>query len=815
MTSEPIPPTEPAQALFPQATRMLEWDRLLDLLSGQARSTLGAARCRSLVLEISLAAAQMRLQETAEMVAFRESSDPFPSISVPDVREALGRAAKGALLEATELRDLSIVLGSAAEVVRYLGLRRNLAPALAATMAPLEALSFLQQDKAAIDRCVDPEGRINESATPELRDLTQHAQVLKRTMRGRLEVILVSRRYAEVLQEQYFAQREGRYVVPVRAEMRSAIPGIVHDVSASGATVFVEPRELVELNNSIKIAELDVDREVRRILKELSVLVARHAAEIRLGLETLAELDSIAAKASFSRLLRGQPILLNDRGRIRLRQARHPLLVLAREQVVANDLLMDEPVRVLVLSGPNTGGKTVTLKIIGLFALMVRAGLQPSCGEGSEMALFPEVYADIGDAQDLTRDLSSFSAHMTQMVRLVDQATAGPTNRVTASPHALVLLDEPVTSTDPAEGAALAEALLVRLSTLGLKVVVTTHYSALKAIAQVRPDFMNASVEFDVRTLSPTYRVLMDMPGGSSAIEIAGRLGMDDTILEAARRLLGEEDRVLERLLSDLQEKQQRLDQETIQATALRAEAERSARVAAELAEALRRSEREDRQRTRKQLTGELLEARAQVQAILDGLKGERTLIKAREAKQRLGDLEQAAQARLIPPDEALPIEQLAAGDRVEIVSLGASGTLLEPPQGKKRVRVLVGEAEMSVALSLLLGQASQGRTGAELPRRDRRSSPAAASSELSLSDTGTVLDLRGKTADDAIDLTIAALDHAALTGAASVRVIHGHGTGRLKSALRAYLQDSPYVGSFRAGERAEGGDGVTIVELK
>lgn len=815
MIPEPIPPAEPVRALFRQATAVLEWDRLLALLAGHTRSALGAERCRSLVLEASLAAAQTRLQETAEMAALRESNDPFPSLSFPDIREALGRAAKGAMLEAPELRDLSIVLGIAAEVVRYLARRRDVASALAVAAAPLEALSFLRHAKAAIDRCIDPEGNILESATPELRHLMHHAHDLKQTMRRRLEVILASRRYAEVLQEQYFAQREGRYVIPVKAEMRSKIPGIVHDVSASGATVFVEPRELVELNNSIKVAELDVEREVRRILQELSAMVTEHATVIRRGLEALAELDCIAAKASFSRLVRGRPILLNDCGRIRLRQACHPLLVLAREQVVANDLLVDEPVRVLVISGPNTGGKTVTLKIIGLFALMVRAGLQPSCGEDSEMAFFPEVYADIGDAQDLTRDLSSFSAHMTQMIRLLDQAAADRTDHVAASSRALVLLDEPVTSTDPAEGAALAEALLIRLSALGLKVVVTTHYNALKALAQTGPGFMNASVEFDVRTLSPTYRVIMDMPGGSSAIEIAGRLGMDETILDEARRLLRREDQVLERMLSDLQEKQRRLDQETVRATALRIEAERSARAAAELAEELRRSEREERQRVRKKLAGELLEARAKVQAVLDELKGERTLIKAKEAKQRLGGLEEVAQARLIPPAEFLPIEQLTVGDRVEIVSLGASGTLLEPPQGKKRVRVRVGEAEMSVAVLLLLGQAGQERTGTGPQRPAQPSGLPAVSSGFSPSDTQTVLDLRGKAADEAVDLTIAALDRATLTGAASLRVIHGHGTGRLKAVLRSYLQESPYVARFRAGERAEGGDGVTIVELK
>jgi len=785
---------------------------------------MGAERCRALPLETDLEAARTRLQETAEMVALREVDVPFPSLSFPDLREALGRASKGATLEPHELRDLSIVMGLAEEVTRYLRPRRQQAAALCVAAAPLEAVYEVSSIKEHIDRCVDPESNIRESATAELRRLTHHAHDLKQTMRQRLEVILASRRYADVLQEQYFAQREGRYVILVKAEMRGKVPGIVHDVSASGATVFLEPRELVELNNSIKVAELEVEREVKRILQELSSLVAGHAAAFLDGLEGLACLDCIAAKASFSQAVRGQPVELNSSGRIALRQARHPLLVLTREKVVANDIVLDESVRVLVISGPNTGGKTVTLKILGLFALMVRAGLQPSCGPDSEMALFPELYADIGDPQDLAKDLSSFSAHMTQMIRLLEEASSprssdgqrtGASESVLQPPKALILLDELVTSTDPAEGAALAEALLIRLSSLGLKVVVTTHYNQLKALAQTRPGFMNASVEFDVSRLAPTYRLLMGLPGGSSAIEIAGRLGMDQEILEDALQRLRREDRGLERLLGDLQEKQRRLDDDLARIAALKADAERSAREAAEITERLRLAEREDRKSVKKKLTEELLNARAQVQSIMEGLKHERTLHKAKEAKQRLAEIDTKARDRLVKPAEMVPIERVKAGDRVEVVSLGAVGTVLESPQGKKRVRVRVGEAEISVPVSGLIGLAAgvseetvrgaRGTRPAGLPRLTSSVEP----------ETSTVLDVRGKAADDALELTVAALDKAALAGVPFLRIIHGHGTGRLKAALRDYLKGSPYVAAFRAGERSEGGDGVTIVELK
>lgn len=793
-----------AQALLIQAMQSLEWDRVLEVLAGQARSPMGAECCRTLPLEAEFEAAQVRSRETAEMMALADRGDPFPALSFPDVREAVDRAAKGAPMAPHELRDLSIGLGLGADVIRYLRRHREATPVLSAVAMPLESFFDLHQLKLAIDRSVDAEGNIRESATPELRHHTHHATALKQQMRHRLDTILASKRYAEVLQEHYFAQREGRYVVPIKAEMRGKIPGIVHDVSASGATVFLEPRELVELNNAIKVADLEVQREVRRILQDLSGQVAGRAPLILDGLAALARLDCIAAKASFGRLVRGQPVALNDRGRVVLRQARHPLLVLGRERVVANDVLFDESVRVLVISGPNTGGKTVTLKIVGLLALMARAGVPLPCAPESEMAIFPEIFADIGDAQDLTKDLSSFSAHMTKMIQLLRHASPGRS-------RALVLLDEPVTSTDPAEGAALAEALLVRLADLGMKVVATTHYNQLKLLAQSRPGFRNASVEFDVATLAPTYRLIMGLPGGSSAIEIAGRLGMEEAILDRAMELLHRDDRSLERVLADLQDKHRRLSDEVARAAALRAEAERAAREAAEITERLRASEREERRGTRKKLNEALLRARAQVQDIVEEVKRERTLVKAREAKQKLADIE--AQYRPHPTDaaETVPMDRLRSGDRVELVGLEKTGTLLESPQGKKRVRVRVGDAEMSVAVAGLIGLAGpcEREPSAPVPR------PAAPRRLAGGSEAATVLDLRGKMADEALEATVAALDKAALAGATLLRIIHGHGTGRLKTVIRDYLKGSPYVAAYRAGERAEGGDGVTVVELK
>ncbi|MDH5640506.1 MAG: endonuclease MutS2 [Nitrospira sp.] len=796
-----------------KAVQALEWPRLIELLAQQAQSAMGAARCRSLLLSSELVVAHLRQQETTEMTRLLAAEDPAPSLLFPDIREVLVRAGKGGELEPHELRDCAVVVALMEDLERYMARYSAQDWALARIVDPLHGVRALRPVRSAIEAAVQPDGAIKESATPELRRLTQHAQDLKQEMREQLDRILHSRRYEEILQENYFAQREGRYVLPVKTDMRGRIPGIVHDVSVSGATVFIEPRELVELNNSVKVADLEIEREVRRILRELTELVAAKAGQIREGLDVLAEFDCVTAKAELSRRLKCNPVGLNEQGRVILKQARHPLLMLAKEQVVSNDIELDEKTLVLVISGPNTGGKTVTLKIVGLYALMVRAGLHLPCAPESEMALFTQCYADIGDAQDLSRDLSSFSAHMTQMVQLLSDAAARAESGESSVPRSLVLLDEPVTSTDPTEGAALAEALLCRLAALNMKVVVTTHYGPLKELAQTTPGFANASVEFDVARLAPTYRLFLGIPGGSSALDIAGRLGMDESILSEARRRLRHENRRLEQLMADLQIKQRQLAEDLDRAGQARKEAEQAAAEAKALQSQLEQAEEEARKGLKKKLGEQFQRARAEVQATVDAVKREQKLIKAKEAKQRLSEIEAQVRQELTPISEPIPVEQLRIGDMVEIGGLGMTGSLLEAPQGKKRVRVKVGEGEVMATVSNLIGVARS-------PAMPAAATPSSTPQRFSIGgglgiDEQTVVDVRGQAADDALDQVVAALDRAVLDGAPFLRIIHGHGTGRLKSALREYLKDSPYVAQFRPGDRSEGGDGVTVVKVR
>lgn len=466
-----------------KTAQALEWPRVLELLKQHAQSTLGKELCGSLPLADDLGSARLRQQETTEMAELLKSDEPMPSLGFPDIRENLARAAKGGELAAHELGNCAAVMALMDETARFMSRHAAEARALARVAEPLQALAKeLRPVRSAIDEAIESDGTMKESATPELRRLTHHAHELKWKIRERLDRILHSQSYKEILQELYFVQREGRYVLPVKADMRGRVPGIVHDVSVSGATVFIEPRELIDLNNAIKVADLDVEREIRRILRELTASVAEKADSIGEGVERLAEWDCIQAKAGLSRRLKCSPVALNAEGRVVLKQARHPLLMVAREEVVPNDIIADETVRVLVISGPNTGGKTVTLKIVGLYSLMARAGLHLPCAPESEMALFTECHADIGDAQDISRDLSSFSAHILQIVELLSERGKHGESLEPQAPRSLVLLDEPVTSTDPEEGAALAGAVLCRLAALGMKVVATTHYGDRKSV---------------------------------------------------------------------------------------------------------------------------------------------------------------------------------------------------------------------------------------------------------------------------------------------------------------------------------------------
>ena len=800
-----------------ETQQVLEWPQVLEVLAAQAHSALGAELCRRLPLEDTLELAQRRMQETTDMLELHHAPVPFPAVQFEDSSQALHKAEKGGVLDLHTLRALSVMIHVAGAVRRCLVVNQQTVPALFSYYASLPDLSELREE---IDRCVSAEGEMLGQASSALHDALRLAQGLKQRIRRRVENMVASSRYRELLQEPYYAQRENRYVLPIKAERQHDLPGIVHDMSASGATVFLEPRELIDLNNEIKVAELQVTREINRILQELTNRVVEHLQDLRSLLHVLTTLDGIGAKARLSARMNGTPVGLNTDGHVRLWNARHPLLPLSKEQVVPNDVMFEKDFAVLVISGPNTGGKTVLLKLLGLCSLMVRGGIHLPCGDGSEMAFFEETFADIGDAQDLTKDLSSFSAHIRKLIGLlknIEHRTSG------GSPHTLVLLDEVISSTDPAEGAALAEALLRRFADLNLKVVVTTHYNSLKTLALSTPGFLNASLEFDVNTLAPTYRFIPGIPGGSSALDIAGRLGMDPSILAHALSLVHQEDRQLDHIFADLQHTHQELKEEREEARTQRESADRDATEAHAIAERLRSTEREEIKKMKKKFREELATARAEIRRITESLHRQRTWTHAQEAQHQLQRVEDSVSQHTRASLETVPVESLEEGDIVEIANLDTLGRLLEKPEGKKSVRVQVGESEMSVHVDRLVGlgkgegiPAAVSRPAQSAPRSSKPGPPLSKADAPSGSTSSgfTGIDLRGQTAEEALEQLTAQLDQALLRNAKSVRIIHGHGTGKLKAAIRQFLAQSAYVTAFRPGAKEEGGDGVTMAEL-
>ena len=795
--------------LAKQTEQVLEWHQLLDAVACEAASSMGTELCRTLPFAEHVEEAQRQQQESFEMLQMLEGDSPLSPLNVPDIRPHLTRAAKGGVLEGLDLRDISLVSSISQSAKQWLERHAEVCPTVSRRAMNLEQLTWVGQ---TIDHCVDPQGQLRESASPVLQELMQKSQKLRQGMRRRLEQLVSSQQYEDRLQGQYFAEREHRYVIPVKAERQHEVDGIIHDISSSGATVFIEPRNLIELNNAMKFADLQVAQETRRILQDLSDAVAEHVRPLQHNFKQLAELDVLVAKARFSRKISGNPVQFNSHHRIHLIQAKHPLLLLHKDHVVANTVLLDNEIHTLIISGPNAGGKTVTLKLVGLIALMVKVGLLPPCAPDSEMIFFDGVYADIGDTQDLNRDLSSFSGHILSLKELLDYLQTKNDSRQAF----LVLLDEVGSSTDPIEGAALAEAILHRLSELGCMTIVTTHYPSLKTLTYRNPQVRNASQEFDLEGLSPTFRLIDGIPGGSSALDIANRLGLEPAILHHARGLIKQDDQDLDQVFQRLQDTYIELEEKRSQAHVRHQEAQRLFEEANLLREQLGRQERDDRQRYRKQWQREFSNAQRQVNQIVETLKKDKTPSRVQAMRRSMAALNQEMNQQLLtskPLSSRIP----QAGDLVEIDELGTRGILQNNPEGKKQVSVRVGSQTIKIAPSglrfvspLASKRPSKAPSDSDTPRPS-----IATTSAMNTSVYQQQHDLRGLRLEDALDKTLAALDHALMDQAKYVKIIHGQGSGVLKTEIRKLCQSSPYIEEYRAGDAAEGGDGVTIIALR
>jgi DNA mismatch repair protein MutS2 len=779
----------------------LEWRSVVERLLAELRTPIARHALEAVgsqatgLFEDGEIGVRERLGETSEARTLLDEDRVPPLGGAADLSDSLPRLRKGGTLEALELLELARTLAVLRDVGRFLVGHAPEAPRLASLAQSLPDLGALEEE---IVFCISPEGDVRDDASDALRDARREARELSGELTRRIEQLLRDPDVAEALSDRFYTLRNDRFVLPVRADARRRVPGIVHDASSSGTTVFVEPDGVVELNNRLKQAELTAQREIRRVLRELSSRAAASTLPVEQGLEALATIDHAFARGRLSQRQRGVEPEVAREGIFRLPVLRHPLI--EDDEVVPNDVHLGEAFHVLVLSGPNAGGKTVALKAVALCALFVRAGLHVPAAAGARVDLVDEVLADIGDAQDLEAHLSTFSAHVSNLARIVERA----------SERSLVVLDEVGVGTDPSEGAALAQAVLEALADSGARVVTTTHYNLLKEIAAVDPRFENGCVEFDPDSLAPTYRLRFGAPGISTATALAARMGLRASVVDRARALLEGEDAQLKGLLADLARSRSEVDRERADARRLREELQaRNEEMEQRLSE-LRERRRRLLRRVREDVDRELREARAQVAEVIRNLQRGGSIGDAARARERLRAVEATVVESLGEPEG--PVAEGAAmdwtlakpGDPVRVEG-GATGTLVALPDRRGRATVQLGSARMQIDAARLTPAPVTAPTRPPSVRFE---------SEAQEGPQTTECDLRGLRADEALEQVDATLDRALASGRGRVRLIHGHGTGTLRVAVRAHLSRMPHVREHHAGADGEGGNGVTIAVL-
>jgi DNA mismatch repair protein MutS2 len=790
------------EELIAKSTRMLGWEELRSQLASLSLSPTGRERCLNLKPEEDLEKVRYSIRLTSEMTALLQKGERFPLSEFEDLRPLFNRLENGKILEPPELGKISSLLGVSERVKNFLQQRFFSCPELNGLGNRLEALSGLRH---RIDRSIDVEGRVREDATERLITLHKEVRYQREEIIRKLDTFIKDPASEHILQDRYYTQRDGRFVIPVISGQK--MDGIVHDLSSSGSTRFVEPSWLVDSNNVLRVSLLEIQKEIEKILRDLSH-VAREALQLLdRNLTILSEIDLVLAKANLSERLQASEPILGSEDVFTLNDLRHPLLVLSRDKVVPNDIHLNRDNLVLVISGPNAGGKTATLKALGLSVLMARAGLHIPFKAGSTIPFVSEIYADIGDEQDLERDISTFSGHIINILSIINVASKG----------SLILLDELAGSTDPVEGAALAAAILEAMTNKGARTVVTTHYSYLKALADGKKGYMNASLEFDGQTLRPTYRLLFGLPGQSSPIEIASRLGFPGRILSRAREFLRGRGPSLEGIIRELETKRQAMESAKRAALIEREQAENYREEEQKILAGLQEEEKQFKMTKRKRLEREISQARSRIREIAKGLQDREILTYLQTKRQALRDLEDDLKLPSITRihREPLPINGLRIGDKVDILPLGQSGILLEDPSKKKAksVRVQTGSVELTIDKRHLSGV---DRTGG----KDRKSGNKRANRDFSgdipmTFGLSTEIDIRGMTSEEALAETEKNLDMAYLGRLKEIKIIHGHGTGVLKKAVRDYLGSCPYAVKFVSGNPREGGDGVTVVILR
>ncbi|MBQ4618934.1 MAG: endonuclease MutS2 [Clostridia bacterium] len=778
--------------------KVLEYYKILEMLKEYAVSDMGKERAMSLrpsSEEREVRLLQAQTEEAMSVIAYAGGN---PMSSFTDVREYLRLSTIGATLSMKALLAVADALRACRAVRRQLVTDREDTPNLTELGSRIATDRMLEED---ILNAIISEEEMSDHASPELYDIRRHVRMINDKVRDRLNSYIRSSATQKYLMDSIITMRNGRYVIPVRAEHRQQVPGLVHDQSGTGSTLFIEPMAVVEMGNELKEWNLKERQEIERILKEFSLRLAPDAPLIAKSLDIMADIDVIFAKAYLSREMKAVEPKLNTKGKINLIRARHPLI--DPEKVVPSNLWMGDDFTTLVITGPNTGGKTVTLKTAGLLTLMAQSGMQIPAAFGSELAIFEEVYADIGDEQSIEQSLSTFSSHMTNIVSILD----------TVTPSSLVLFDELGAGTDPTEGAALAMAILEHLLNMKVTTLATTHYSELKAFALSTKGVENASVEFDVETLRPTYRLSIGVPGKSNAFEISRKLGLPDHLIDAANERLTRDQIRFEDVIANAEyhrqiaEKERKLAEDAhLETQKLRAEAEKIRKEVENQREVMMKKAKEDAkkvlqkaQRESETIISELKKAKAGVSIKEHELHGMR-------ARLQDGIDEMSDTIKMKEDGEGETLKNIKVGDKVLLSHIGTAAAVLALPDSKGEVMVQAGAMKMKVPVKVL-------RKAPE----EQKKKPKGGASKVSVAPRQAQMecDVRGMTVEEALVQVDLFIDGACLNSLKQVSVIHGKGTGALRSGIHSHLKRHPSVSEFRLGRYGEGEDGVTILTLK
>ena len=776
--------------------KVLEYNKIIKLLTAKAGSSLGKEKIINLLPSSNYKIIEESLNETAEALLITTVSDNIPLGGIRDLKIILKKANIGAMLEANEFLNIAGTLSAAKKIKKFFKELDLEATLLKTWAAKIEVLTQLEQQ---IENSIDEHGNLLDSASVELGKLRREIRTSQLKIKEKLDAILRSSEYQKYFQDSLVTLRGDRYVIPIKQEYRQFFPGIVHDQSSSGATLFIEPMSIIDLNNTVKELMANEKHEIERILKALAVQVLKYEQQIRLDMEILGHFDFVFAKAKFALEFQASRPEINNAGLVELKQARHPLI--PPEKVVPIDILLGKDFSTLLITGPNTGGKTVTLKTLGLFVLMAQAGLFIPAQAGSKLPVYNNVFADIGDEQSIEQSLSTFSSHMTKLIRILDVIKTGD----------LFLVDEIGSGTDPQEGAALAMAILDVVQEAGIATVATTHYSELKSYAYNRCGVENASVEFDLNSLRPTYKLLIGIPGSSNAFSISTKLGLSAEIIDKANEFLSKEHLQFEYVLAEM-EKQKLMYAELNEDLA-----KREAEIV--VLEQRLKNEKENINDRKNRIITKAEEEKAniirktkrEVEQIISELKeqfddhGMKERQRAIEAARK----ELKEKTKIITPEEyksmpALEIDKVKIGDSVFVTTLNAKATVIEI-KGKS-ILVELGLMKTMVSSDVCRKTSTDNKSVITKPKK------------ISLNKIQEVqpsIDIRGVNVQEGEDILNKYLDDVILCGLTRILVIHGKGTGALKKGIRNFLQNHSCVEKIEIAELNEGGDGATVVFMK